>query len=71
VGTRCRPALTGGITAGPLLATIDGAVGLFFFGLLTLFLLGTGYLAPPIGRGSRSSYRWDPSRRWAPSGASV
>jgi hypothetical protein len=52
-------ALTGGITAGLLLATIDGAVGLFFFGLLTLFLLGTGYLAPRIGRGSRSCYRWD------------
>jgi hypothetical protein len=52
-------ALTGGITAGLLLATIDRAVGLFFFGLMTLFLLGTGYLAPRIGRGSRSSYRWD------------
>jgi hypothetical protein len=52
-------ALIGGITAGLLLATIDGAVGLFFFGLLTLFLLGTGYLAPRIGRGSRSCYRWD------------
>ena len=32
---------------------------MFFFGLLTLFLLGTGYLAPRIGLGSRSSYRWD------------
>ena len=52
-------ALTGGITVGLLLATIDRAVGLFFFGLLTLFLLGTGYLAPRIGRGSRSCYRWD------------
>jgi len=52
-------ALTVGITAGLLLATIDRAVGLFFFGLLTLFLLGTGYLAPRIGRGSRSCYRWD------------
>jgi hypothetical protein len=38
---------------------LDRAVGLFFFGLLTLFLLGTGYLAPRIGRGSRSCYRWD------------
>ena len=52
-------ALTIGITAGLVLATIDGAIGLFFFGLLTLFLLGTGYLAPRIGRGSRSCYRWD------------
>jgi hypothetical protein len=52
-------ALTVGISAGLLLATIDRAVGLFFFGLLTLSLLGTGYLAPRIGRGSRSCYRWD------------
>jgi len=52
-------ALTAGITAGLALATIDHAVGLFFFGLMTLFLLGTGYLAPRIGRGSRSCYRWD------------
>jgi hypothetical protein len=52
-------ALTTGITAGLALAMIDRAVGLFFFGLLTLFLLGTGYLAPRIGRGSRSSFRWD------------
>jgi hypothetical protein len=52
-------ALTTGITAGLALAMIDRAVGLFFFGLLTLFLLWTGYLAPRIGRGSRSSYRWD------------
>jgi len=51
--------LTTGITAGLALAMIDRAVGLFFFGLLALFLLGTGYLAPHIGRGSRSSYRWD------------
>lgn len=51
--------LTVGITAGLLLATIDGAVGLFCFGLLTLFLLGSGFLAPRIGRGSRSCYRWD------------
>ena len=52
-------ALTVGITAGLVLATIDGAVGLFYFGLLTLFLLGSGYLAPAIGRGSRAAYRWD------------
>jgi hypothetical protein len=52
-------ALTTGITAGLVLAAIDGALGLFFFGLLTLFLLGTGYLAPRVGRGSRRCYRWD------------
>ena len=52
-------AMTPGITAGLALATIDRAVGLFFFGLLALFLLGTGYLAPRIGRGSRACYRWD------------
>lgn len=52
-------ALTVGITAGLVLAAIDGAHGLFFFGLLTLFLLGSGFLAPRIGRGSRSCYRWD------------
>jgi hypothetical protein len=52
-------ALTTGITAGLTLAAIDGAVGLFFFGLLAMFLLGAGYLAPRIGRGSRSSYYWD------------
>jgi hypothetical protein len=52
-------ALTVGITAGLALSAIDGAVGLFFFGLLTLFLLGTGYLAPRIARGSRACYRWD------------
>lgn len=52
-------AMTPGILAGLTLATIDGAVGLFYFGLLAVFLLGTGYLAPRIGRGSRASYRWD------------
>jgi hypothetical protein len=52
-------AMTPGIIAGLALATMDGAAGLFFFGLLALFLLGTGYLAPRIGRGSRSSYHWD------------
>jgi len=60
IAGRCfLAALTIGITAGLVLATIDHAVGLFFFGLVTLFLLGTGYLAPRIGLGSRSSYRWD------------
>jgi hypothetical protein len=52
-------AMTPGIATGLTLATLDGAVGLFFFGLLALFLLGTGYLAPRIGRGSRSCYWWD------------
>jgi hypothetical protein len=52
-------AMTPGIAAGLTLATLDGAVGLLFFGLLALFLLGTGYLAPRIGRGSRYWYRWD------------
>jgi uncharacterized membrane protein len=52
-------AMTPGIAAGLTLATLDGAFGLFFFGLLALFLLGTGYLAPRIARGSRLCYRWD------------
>ena len=42
-------ALTIGITAGLVLATIDRAIGLFFFGLLTLFLPGDRVLG--------SSYR--------------
>jgi hypothetical protein len=48
-----------GVTDGLLLATIDHAASLFCFGVLTLFLVGTGYLAPRIGRGSQSAYRWD------------
>jgi hypothetical protein len=48
-----------GITAGLILAAIDQAVGLLLFGIVTLFFLATGYLAPRIGRGSRASYRWD------------
>ena len=52
-------ALTTGITAGLVLATIDRVPGLFFFGVMTLSLLGTGYLAPRVGRGSRHYYRWD------------
>jgi hypothetical protein len=51
--------MTTGITAGLVLAVIDRVIGLFFFGLLMLFLLGTGYLAPRIGRGSRPCYHWD------------
>ena len=49
------------ITAGVLLSVIrpDPVIGLFLFDLLTLFFLGTGYLAPRVGRGSRASYRWD------------
>jgi hypothetical protein len=65
-------ALTTGITAGLVLATIDRALGLFFFGLLTLCLLGTGYLAPRIGRARDPAIGGtEPSRQWAPSGASV
>lgn len=50
-----------GIAAGVLLASIrpDFVRDLFLLGLVTLFFLGTGYLAPHIGRGSRLSYRWD------------
>jgi hypothetical protein len=50
-----------GVTAGVLLALIrpDPAIGLACFGGMTLFFIGTGYLAPRIGRGSRTSYRWD------------
>ena len=51
--------MTSGITAGLALAVIDRAPDLFLFGLLALFLLGTGYLAPRIGRGSSRAYRWD------------
>jgi hypothetical protein len=51
--------LTTGITAGLVLASIGRVVGLFLFGLVMLFLLGTGYLAPRIARGSARSYRWD------------
>jgi hypothetical protein len=52
-------ALLTGITAGLGLAVIDRAIGLFCFGLLMLFLLSSGYLAPRIARGSRRCYRWD------------
>jgi hypothetical protein len=54
-------AFTVGITAGLLLAAIrsEPIVGLFILGVMTLFFLGSGYLAPLIGRGSRLSYRWD------------
>jgi hypothetical protein len=50
-----------GATAGVLLAAIrpDPDYGLLFLGLGTLFAVGTGYLAPQIGRGSRPAYRWD------------
>lgn len=54
-------AFTVGITAGLLLAAIrsEPIMVLFIFGLMTLFFLGSGYLAPRIGRGSHPSYRWD------------
>jgi hypothetical protein len=50
-----------GATAGVLLATIrpDFVLDLFLLGLMTLFFLAVGYLAPRIGRGSRPVYRWD------------
>jgi hypothetical protein len=35
------------------------AYSLLYFGLITLFYLATGYLAPRIGRGSCTDYRWD------------
>src|ERR1043165_4210658 len=52
-------AMGSGITAGLILAMVDGAIGLLLFGLVTTFFLGTGYLAPRIGRGSHGSYRLD------------
>ena len=50
-----------GVTAGILLAVIrpDVVLDLFLLGLTTLFFIGTGYLAPRIGRGSRALYQWD------------
>ena len=50
-----------GATAGVLLAAIrpDFVLDLFLLGLLTLFFIATGYLAPRVGRGSRRGYRWD------------
>lgn len=53
--------MAAGVTAGILLATIrpDFVRDLFLLGLLALFFIGTGYLAPRIGGGSRRVYRWD------------
>ena len=50
-----------GAMAGVLLAVIrsDFVLDLFLLGLITLFFVATGYLAPRIGRGSRRSYQWD------------
>ena len=52
-----------GAPAGILLAWIrfpDPPVwGLLFLGLLALFFIIAGYLAPRIARGSRVAYRWD------------
>ncbi len=59
---RCFVVFLGsGVVAGILLATIrpDFVRDLFLLGLITLFFLGTGYLAPRIGRGSRPLYWWD------------
>ena len=54
-------AFTVGIIAGLLLAAIrsEPVIGLLLFGLVTLFFLGTGYLAPRIGRGSRVGFLLD------------
>jgi hypothetical protein len=54
-------AFTVGIIAGLLLAAIrsEPIIGLFLFGLVTLFFLGTGYLAPRIRRGSRVGFPLD------------
>jgi len=50
-----------GITAGLLLAAIrsEPIMDLSIFGWMTLFFLGSGYLAPRIARGSLPGYRWD------------
>jgi hypothetical protein len=45
-------------TAGIAVTPADNA-GLLLLGFLLLYFTGTGYLAPRIGRGSRTSYRWD------------
>jgi hypothetical protein len=34
-------------------------LGLLLLGFLLFYFTGSGYLAPRIGRGSRTSYRWD------------
>ena len=55
-------AFTVGIIAGMLLAAIRSEppiIGLLLFGLVTLFFLGTGYLAPRIRRGSRMGFPLD------------
>jgi hypothetical protein len=50
-----------GVTAGVLLSVFrpQPQVTLLLLGLLALFFIATGYLAPGIGRGSRGGYRWD------------
>jgi hypothetical protein len=55
-------AFTVGIIAGLLLAAIrsEPVIGLLLFGLVTLFFLGTGYLAPRIRRGSRMGFSLRP-----------
>jgi hypothetical protein len=42
-----------------LLSVIRSQLFLFLLGLLGLFFTATGYLAPRVGRGSQTSYRWD------------
>jgi hypothetical protein len=53
--------MTIGVTAGILLSVFrtDLQITLLFQGIVTLAFLGTGYLAPRIGRQSGGSYRWD------------
>ena len=42
-----------------LLSVMRPQLFLFLLGLLSVSFIGTGYLAPRIGRGSQSGYRWD------------
>jgi hypothetical protein len=50
-----------GVTAGILLSVLRPQLQLtlLLLGLVTVFFIATGYLAPRIGRGSRGAYRWD------------
>jgi len=42
-----------------MILSIYFTLGVFLLGLVTVFFIATGYLAPRIGRGSRGAYRWD------------
>lgn len=53
-------ALGMGISAiAGVLLTLPPDLPLLFRALVVLFLTGTGYLAPRVGRGSRAGYGWD------------